>query len=287
MTKNKLVRIIVVCAIVIAVVVVVAVLRPMSKTAPKTPTLVTAGCVDRATNSLKVQGNVTNTGAGLLSRRGFVYMPGTEGDPEVSVIPLVNPSFEAGALLEGWTCRNSTQVSRVSDDVKVGNYSLKYQYVGGGSYPYVTAQTLLSRTEWAGKTLTVGAWVKSTDNSTYLGFTEWGGGGWWSTGSYHPGDGQWHWLTCTATIPSNLTADWTVIILNWNTAASYEFWVDGVMLVEGTELLAVFDDGEFSEGSYSLTIDSLEPDTWYRIRAFGENEAGIGYGDVVTCKTLE
>jgi hypothetical protein len=285
MTKNKLARIIGVCAIAIAIIVAIAVLRPTQTHKP--PMLVTAGCIDRATNSLKVQGEVTNTSAGLLSRRGFVYMAGTEGDPEVSVIPLVNPSFEAGALLEGWTCRNSTQVSRVSDDVKVGNYSLKYQYHGGEDYPYVAAQTLLSRTEWAGKAVTVGAWVKSTHDSTRLGFMEWGGGSWWSAGSYHPGDGEWHWLTCTTTIPSNLTADWTVVILNWNTTASYEFLVDGVMLVEGPELLAVFDDGEFSAGSYSLVIDNLKPDTWYRIRAFGENEAGIGYGSVASCKTLE
>jgi len=213
-------------------------------------------------------------------------MAGTEGDPELNLIPLVNPSFEVGALLEGWTCRNSTQVSRVSDDVKVGNYSLKYEYPGGGNYPYVAAQTLFSRTKWAGKTVTVGAWVKSTDASTRLGFMEWGGA-WWSTGSYHPGDGEWHWLTCTATIPNDLTADWTIGVANYNTTASYEFRVDGVMLVEGPEFLAVFDDGEFSEGSYSLIINNLKPDTWYRIRAFGENEAGIAYGGVVTCQTLE
>jgi hypothetical protein len=285
MTKNKLVRIIVVCVIAIAIIVVVAVLRPTQT--HKSPMLVTAGCIDRATNSLEVQGNVTNIGGVLLSRRGFVYMAGTEGDPELNIIPLVNPSFELEPSLDGWTCRNSTQVSRVRDDVKVGSYSLKYQYPGGGDYPFVAAQKLFSRTKWAGKTVTVGAWVKSTDASTHLGFIEWAGGGWWSAGTYHSGDGKWHWLTCTATIPNDLTADWTIGVVNWNTTASYEFWVDGVMLVEGTELLAVFDDGEFSEGSYSLIIDNLEPDTWYRIRAFGENEAGIGYGEVVTCRTLE
>jgi hypothetical protein len=282
MSKNKLARIIGVCAIAIAIIVVVAVLRPTQTHKP--PVLVTTGCIDRATNSLKVQGNVTNIGAGLLSRRGFVYMAGTEGDLELNIIPLINPSFEAGALLDGWTCRNSTQVSRVSD-AKVGNYSLKYEYPGGGDYPFVAAQTLFSRTKWAGKTMTVGAWVKSTHDTTRLGFMELGGA-WWTNTTGFPGDGEWHWLTCTATIPNNLAADWTVAVFNYNTTASYEFRVDGVMLVEGPEFLAVFDDGEFSESSYSLIIDNLKPDTWYRIRAFGENEGGIGYGNAVSCQTL-
>jgi hypothetical protein len=49
----------------------------------------------------------------------------------------------------------------------------------------------------------------------------------------------------------------------------------------------VYETGKFGTGTYSLNITGLEPDTWYRIRAFAENELGIGYGNVVSCKTLE
>ncbi len=50
---------------------------------------------------------------------------------------------------------------------------------------------------------------------------------------------------------------------------------------------SVYETGNFGTGAYSLTITGLEPDTWYRIRAFAENELGVGYGNVVSCKTLE
>ena len=49
----------------------------------------------------------------------------------------------------------------------------------------------------------------------------------------------------------------------------------------------VQETGKFGAGTYSLNITGLESDTWYRIRAFAENELGIGYGKVVSCKTLE
>jgi hypothetical protein len=49
----------------------------------------------------------------------------------------------------------------------------------------------------------------------------------------------------------------------------------------------VDETGKFGTGAYSLNITGLEPDTWYRIRAFAENELGIGYGNIVICKTLE
>jgi len=48
----------------------------------------------------------------------------------------------------------------------------------------------------------------------------------------------------------------------------------------------VDETGEFGSGTYSLVITGLEPDTWYRIMAFAENELGIGYGNIVICKTL-
>ena len=48
----------------------------------------------------------------------------------------------------------------------------------------------------------------------------------------------------------------------------------------------VYETGNFGIGTYSLDITGLEPDTWYRIMAFAENELGRGYGKVIICKTL-
>jgi len=47
-----------------------------------------------------------------------------------------------------------------------------------------------------------------------------------------------------------------------------------------------YEDGSFGEGEYSLTISSLTPSTWYRVRGFAVNSAGIGYGDIVAAQTL-
>jgi len=279
MSKKKLARMIQVYAIAVMVIGVI-VIFPSCVSIPVTPpTLVTDSCTISTATYIVAKGEVTNTSGSLLSRRGFVYMEGTGGDPVLNNITLANPSFESGDPPEGWTYRNSTQVSRVSD-AKVGSHSLQYQYLGGGSYPYVQAQQAFNNTEWAGKTLTVGAWLKSTSNSTRLGFMELGGV-WWTNSTGFTGDGQWHWLTCTATIPASLTANWTIAAFNYNTAANYTFWVDDVVLFEN----GVFEDGSFDIGTYTLYITNLSSNTSYRIRAFGENSAGIGYGNTVTCQT--
>lgn len=55
-------------------------------------------------------------------------------------------------------------------------------------------------------------------------------------------------------------------------------WLIGGDIVDET--------GEFGTGTYSLDITGLKPDTSYWIMAFAENELGIGYGKVVSCKTL-
>jgi hypothetical protein len=279
MSKKRLARMIQVYAIAIMLIGVIVIFPSCSPTAT-TPTLVTYNCTTSTTTYITAKGEVTKTGGSLLSRRGFVYMEGTAGDPVLNSVNLSNPSFESGDPPEGWTYRNSTQVSRVSD-AKVGSYSLKYEYPGGGSYPYVMAQQTFNNTEWAGKTLTVGAWVRSNSANTRLGFMELGGSWWTNSTGGTSGDGQWHWLMCTATIPASLTANWTIAVFDYTTTASYTFWVDDVVLVEN----GVFDVGSFDIGNYTLNIKNLKSATSYRIRAFGENDKGISYGNTVTCQT--
>jgi hypothetical protein len=66
---------------------------------------------------------------------------------------------------------------------------------------------------------------------------------------------------------------------NHGTLVNGPVWFTGGDIVDQT--------GNFGTGTYSLDITGLEPDTWYRIMAFAENELGIGCGNVVSCKTLE
>ena len=49
----------------------------------------------------------------------------------------------------------------------------------------------------------------------------------------------------------------------------------------------VAETGEFESGAFSLEMTGLQLATWYWTRAFAENEAGTGYGNVVSCKTLD
>jgi hypothetical protein len=49
----------------------------------------------------------------------------------------------------------------------------------------------------------------------------------------------------------------------------------------------VAETGEFESGAFSLEMTGLQLATWYWARAFAENGAGTGYGNVVSCKTLD
>ena len=278
-----------VCVIAIVAVVVIITLQTPTPVPASESMLVTYDCTDHATTSLKAQADVTDDGGDWVTRRGFQYLAGDSGDPP-GIIALVNPSFEDGnAVAANWTYRNSDHASRVSDPVKTGSYALKYEYPK--DTPYGFARTaLFDRTEWGGRDITIGAWVKTDiGDRVRIQCYEWGGV-WtmFAASSYHPGDGEWHFLIGSGTVPTDLTADFAIMVtLATTRTEDITFYADGFFAVEASELKAVFEDGEFGTGTYSLDITRLKPDTWYRIRTFAENEAGVGYGNVVSCKTLE
>ena len=283
MDKKKLAKIIGVCTIAIMLIVVITIL-PSCESSPTVPTLVTHDCTDHATTSLKAQGEVTDDGGTTITRRGFVFQEGTEGDPgfNLTSIPLVNPSFEEEDPPTGWSYFQpgvSGEYSRSNEQVKSGNYSLE-----AISYDYKNAiitQAIPDWEQYKGKTVTLGVWVWANGKADIM--IRWGG--FWDVTSSgpHPGDSQWRWIMISRTIRDTDTTLTVMLRAGNGDNLSTTAYFDGAILVEGD---AVFEEGTFGTGTYSLTIKGLKPDTSYRVRAFGENEVGIGYGNTLTCKTL-
>jgi len=66
----------------------------------------------------------------------------------------------------------------------------------------------------------------------------------------------------------------------------------GFCYIQGTSGTPTIDDnvideeGTFSSGTYSLSLEGLTPNTSYRIVAFAENSYGIAYGSVVDLATM-
>jgi hypothetical protein len=281
MSRKKLARGIGVCTMAIMIILAITIFPACNSSIP---TLVIHDCTDQTVSSLKAQGEVTNTGGALLSRRGFVWLEGDSGDPALNLtsIPLVNPSFEEGDPPTGWSYfqpGESGEYSRSTEQVKSGNYSLE-----AISYDHknsIITQVIPDWQQYKGKTVTLDVWVWADLRAQVA--IRWGG--FWdvSSSNLHPGDSQWHFLTITRTV---LDTDTTLTIMlrsgdsNHLSSTSY---FDGAILVKGD---AVFEYSQFNTGVYNLTMGSLKSDTSYRVRAFGENEASIGYGNSVICKTL-
>ena len=282
MSKKKLAEIIGVCSIAIMIIVVITIL-PSCESSPTVPTLVTHDCTGQKTSSLRGQGEVKDIGAGLLSRRGFVWLEGDSGNPELNTtaIPVVNPSFEEGAPPTNWTASQAV-LSRETTIVKVGAASIKISSNGTWACAY---QAIPNHADYAGKRVTVGVWyyAPSTNNVEQRILICDGVGCGYS--GFLSTDDAWHWITVSRTIGASPTTLKIQLLSNHSGTSDSDdvLYVDGVILFVGD---AVFEDGEFGAGIYSLTIKGLEPNTSYRVRAFGQNEAGIGYGNTVTCKTL-
>lgn len=280
MSKKKLAEIIGVCTMAIMIIIAITILPSCDST----PTLVTLNCTDHTTNSLTANATVNRLEAGLLSRRGFVFQEGTEGDPGLNLtsIPLVNPSFEEGDPPTGWSTIYATVV-RSTEQVKLGSYSANVTQTVAGERGFIGV-ALPNLSEYWGKTITLGAWVWcDTADRARVVLADKTDGVWGLTfSSYHPGDSEWHFLTVTRTIRTNSDDSWVQPLRIEGGASIISAYADGAVLVEN----AVFEDGQFGTGEYSLVITGLKPDTSYRVRAFVENEAGISYGNTVTCKTL-
>jgi len=170
--------------------------------------------------------------------------------------------------------------------VKLGTASMKIKSNGGKwLYGY---QSIPNYANYAGKTVTVGVWCYAPSTNDKEQQLKIEGGAGYSSSGVITKDNAWHWVTLTHIISASPTTLQIQLFSNHSGTSDSDdvLYVDGAILVLGDKINAAFEDGEFSTGTYSLTIEDLEPNTSYRVRAFGENEAGIGYGNTVTCKTL-
>jgi hypothetical protein len=281
MSKKKLAGLIAVCVVVI-VVVVLAITQSPHRT-PQTlfpkATLVTGDCTDHATTSLKAQANVTDDGGDWITRRGFQYSEGSGGGLG-DIIPLVDDSFEQGDPPEGWVFSRGSGV-RSDVQKKLGLYSCALTMLTmNESEPSAAAyQNIPNYKDYIGKTVRLGAWVYATEAQQARLFLS---DGVQESDIYHSGVAGWEFLvTPPMTVQGNAT-QLQVVFFTYSTTVAY---VDGVIVVEGDELLAVFEEGEFGTGPYSLNITGLKPNTSYRVRAFAENKGDVGYGRIITCKT--
>ncbi len=262
--------------------IIVALLMPFTLVAcDSVDPLVTDECTDSTSTSLTAHATVNKLEAGSLVRRGFFFMEGTEGEPAFNVTPLVNPSFEEGnGVPTGWT--SAQESVRSTEQVKVGSYSIKVTGRDSDGQHW-TYQFLDDMSHLEGEYVTFGVWLWcNTPDRLCLGLRAYEGseqlGA--SFSSQHPGDGQWHWISVTRQMDAGVDRIRVDVHIAAGTVISG--YADGAVLASN----AVFEDGAFGTGEYSLVITGLEPDTSYRVRAFVANVAGVSYGNTVTCQTL-
>lgn len=279
--RVKIAKVAGVCVIAVLLVVVVAILRPRPQVVPA---LVTLACAGQTTGSLTAAGEVEDVGSANVLRRGFLYQEGTEGNPAFEVVPITNPSFEAPNPLHRWDHVHQCTPEASTERVKAGSVSAQITSLDG-EWGRFGMNDPIPFEQAAGRTFTFAAWVwtdqpdrvrlRIIDRAPDHGF---------SLSPFHPGDGQWHWLSVTKTIRSEELSRWEVVVQHTE-GDDLVYYMDGAILAEGSGIGVVFDDGEFGTGRYSAAITDLKPDTQYRVRAFAENDAGVGYGNTVVCRT--
>ena len=229
------------------------------------------------------RGAIEETGAGAVWRRGFVFQEeGTDGEPALVVIAVDNGDFEYGDPPRGWSAVHGTAF-REWGMVKEGIYSAGFT-VDQDQWASLVQVNAIDPAEVSGKTFTFAVWQWSdAPERMRLTVTFWSGQeSTEMTSAYHRGDATWRLATLTVSFPEGVT-QWSLRAIHAAPGDVTTLYADGVFVAWGS---AVFQDGEFGTGIYSLLITGLKPDTSYRVRAFAEDEAGIEHGNVVSCKTV-
>lgn len=144
---------------------------------------------------------------------------------------LSNGDFEVGDPPTGWVQEGiGGSLGRSSEQVKIGAYSIKV--TNGATYSGNANQYPSDYVSYAGKTLTLGCFAYATVvDRVGLRFGDYMGNWEIVFSSYHPGDGQWHWLSITKTIRVEITQILASLRISPGTSISAHF--DGAILVEG------------------------------------------------------
>lgn len=127
---------------------------------------------------------------------------------------------------------NMTQESSTIHD---GQYSMKVVITSApGSSIWGMGQTVENYQSYRGKTLSFSCWVNTTMSNVnlvlYDGITL-------TAGAFHPGDGQWHQLTVTATMSASASLV-VVFVTQETTGVTGTLYVDSAMLVIGSNASA-------------------------------------------------
>lgn len=248
------------------------------------PVVETDACSNPTTYSLQANGDIVEDGDKAPRRRGFQYFKGDSGDPP-DLIEVLNPSFEEGNPPDDWVAVRAT-LARETTIIKsgYGTDSIKVTGTAADGFAYAY-QDVLDWETYKGETVTFGAWVRANSGNNqntrlriYDGVDQ-------HDSANCPKDDAWHWLTVQGTIDASATAVRLVLVGRDGGTDADVAYFDGAILVHDDEIVAVYAGGSFGEGEYNDTIEGLDDDSSYRVRAFTQNEIEIAYGNTVTGET--
>lgn len=143
----------------------------------------------------------------------------------------------ASAAPDGWAlsgrCAGGA-VAREGTIKKIGAYSAKLTsttVAGEYKYLYRDVHDSFGIAYWRGRTITVGAWLWCDTAGAFSIRVQDGVG---SDSTYHPGDGQWHWVTVTYTIDASASIVRPYAFIQSGDGVARVGYVDGMTLVEGS-----------------------------------------------------
>ena len=131
---------------------------------------------------------------------------------------------------------NMTQESTIVHD---GGFSLKVVITASPSGLWSIVQQVENYSAYRGKTMTFSCWLNTTMTNCnlviYDGFTL-------TSSAFHPGDGQWHQLSVTATMSASATA-LDVFISQETLGVTGTLYVDSAMLTIGSNVVTFVPTG--------------------------------------------
>ena len=157
-----------------------------------------------------------------------------------------------------WTKSGTGNLQQGSGNyAKIGSYSAKVTTSGAdGEYTYIYQRIHSERgiEYWRGRTITVGCWMlfSGADDSARLIVRD----DIHNASKYHPGDGEWHWLTVTFTVDQSATLIHVYPYIKSTFGSVEAMYVDGVTAVEGEECPFYVNKGISASSGTGLVVNS-------------------------------